>query len=170
MKRFICVIAVLVVFLQLMVVGVYAYGNEYPAYSTVSGGAWVECNTILGRGVLIIPVDYLNQSLGFTGSGYKLLNCMNSTINGIFICQNGTQYTVRATRFNYIEYVSSTGGGGTTYSDLNISTIYNTNMEFVDYTELGRGEKTEKPSVEVLLIGLAVILLFVMTVKGMRVR
>lgn len=108
------------------------YGATYPDYVPQSSACFVECNTSLGKGALVFPVNYKEDCIGFYGSsGSDLMNCTSSTISGQFILTNGTTYTVRASGFSKFQYQTQDGYYNN-YTDLNISQIQNTNVQFKD--------------------------------------
>lgn len=119
-------------FIASSVFPVYAadYGAAYPSYVNQSGGSFIECQTNLGRGTIIIPVTYQSGYIGFSGSGYNVMNISNSSISGQFVLQNGTSYTCRASGFSTFQYY--TDGSWGQYVDLTVSRIYNTNVQFTD--------------------------------------
>ena len=45
------------------------YSTEYPSYVPISGGAYIEVQSTLGRGSLVFPNQYQNNTFGFSGSG-----------------------------------------------------------------------------------------------------
>lgn len=121
-------------FIVLSVFPVYAaeYGAMYPDYVPQSSVCFVECNTSLGKGALLFPVNYKFDCIGFSGkSGSDLLNLTSGTVSGQFILTNGTVYSVRAQSFSKFQYQNQ-GTGYNNYSDLNISQIYNTNVQLSD--------------------------------------
>lgn len=115
-----------------------SWGRDYPSYVDQSAAAFIECQTVLGKGSIILPLNYQENTIGFYGSGNNLCNLLSSTVNGIFVTESGNQYTVRATRNNYFEY-STSSGYSTYYTDLNVTQIYNSNVQIYDFTGSGRG-------------------------------
>ena len=121
-------------FIALSVFPVYAaeYGATYPDYVKQSSACFVECDTSLGKGALVFPVNYKKDCIGFYGkSGTDLMNCTSNTISGQFVLTNGTTYSVRAQGFGKFQYHTQDGYYNN-YTDLNISQIYNTNVQFMD--------------------------------------
>ena len=166
------VLSVLLVLLlcSAFVVSASAVGGDYPVYSPVSGGAFVECQTVLGRGVLVLPINYRSESIGFIGTGNSLCNLLSSTINGYFYTEAGVQYVVRATRQAVFEY-STVSGYQTYYTDLDVTQIYNTNVELVDYS----GSRSYKPydiyeSVVIILLTVLMILSFLSMFSNLLIR
>ena len=54
------------------------YSTEYPSYVPISGGAYIEVQSTLGRGSLVFPNQYQNNTFGFSGSGLNLCNITHS--------------------------------------------------------------------------------------------
>lgn len=107
------------------------YGKQYPAYLKQSAGCFIECQTNLGKGTIVIPRNYQYDFIGFSGSGSNIMNLQSSSISGQFVLENGTSYDVRASGFSTFQYYSNSGNWGS-YYDLTVSKIYNTNVQFTD--------------------------------------
>lgn len=107
------------------------YGKQYPAYLNQSAACFVECQTNLGKGTIVIPCNYQYEYIGFSGSGSNLMNLQSSSISGQFVLENGTSYEVRASGFSTFQYYNNSGNWGS-YYDLTVSQIYNTNVQFTD--------------------------------------
>ena len=60
-----------------------------------------------------------------------MFNITSSTISGQFVLTNGTTYNVRAQGFSKFQYQTQDGYYNN-YTDLNISQIHNTNVQFSD--------------------------------------
>ena len=121
-------------FIVLSAFPVYAaeYGVTYPDYVPQSSVCFVECDSVLGKGALVFPVNYKKDCIGFYGSiGTDLMNCTSNTISGQFILTNCTTYTIRSSGFGKFQYQSQDGYYNN-YYDLNISKIHNTNVQFSD--------------------------------------
>lgn len=106
------------------------YGNQYPGYVNQSGGCFVECQTNLGKGSIIFAINYQEDTIGFYGTGNNLMNISNSAVSGYFVSENGTTYDIRASGFSTFQYYTGNNWGG--YTDLTVSQIYNTNVQFTD--------------------------------------
>lgn len=106
------------------------YGDTYPDYVNQSGASFIECQTNLGRGAIVIPINYQCDSIGFSGKQYNPMNITSGTINGYFVLQNGRTYNVTASAFSTFQYRNDTGYYQ--WSDLTVSKIYNTNIQLVD--------------------------------------
>ena len=106
------------------------YGDTYPDYVNQSGASFIECQTNLGRGAIVIPLNYQFDTIGFSGKQYNPMNITSGTINGYFVLQNGKTYNVTASAFSTFQYRNDTGYYQ--WSDLTVSKIYNTNIQLVD--------------------------------------
>lgn len=118
------------------------YGQDFPTYIPYSGGAYCEVLSTLGRGSIIVQDTYKTGYFGFSGSGYSLCNLSNVSITGKYIAQNGSEYSCRFSSFSTAQYYYESG---TTreWRDLNITSIYNTNIEFIDYTDNDRANQLD---------------------------
>ena len=137
------------------------YSTEYPSYVPISGGAYIEVQSTLGRGSLVFPNQYQNNTFGFSGSGLNLCNITYSTVSGYFYSASGSPVQVRFQRYNTLEYYYENGSWGNEWRPVTISAIYNTNVRFIDNTTLTRaqegpifddGQRTMIPLVIVLLL------------------
>lgn len=107
------------------------YGRQYPAYLKQSAGCFIECQTNLGKGSIVLPRNYQYEYIGFSSSGSNVMNLQSSSISGQLVLENGTSYDVRASGFSTFQYYSNNGNWGS-YYDLTVSQIYNTNVQFTD--------------------------------------
>ena len=142
-----------------------SYGKDYPPYLEQSASCFIECQTQLGRGTVVLPIDYCSDSLGFYGGNNQLMNITNSTISGYFVLSNGTTYDLRFSAFFTPQYYQQDSWQGR-YYDLNVSQIYNTNCFLLDYTENDRqtdGLDWKSSQVWFVVIGLAVVLFIIST-------
>lgn len=113
------------------------YGYTFPNYVQYSGGCYIEVNSSIGKGTIVCPITYQNNTFSFRNrTGYNVLNCTNSTVSGYFITAGGTQYTLRFTAFNTAEVRLSTTTS--TYTALTVNNILNTNVNFMDNTDSER--------------------------------
>lgn len=126
-------VALIGVFIMSLCFPVYAeeYGAQYPSYVNQSGGCFIECQTNLGKGTLILPVNYCKDTFGFSGEHYNVMNITNGTVSGYFVLENGTSYNARASSFSTFQYQSNEDYYSRWY-DLTVSKIYNTNTQFTD--------------------------------------
>ncbi len=126
-------VALIGVFIMSLCFPVYAeeYGAQYPSYVNQSGGCFIECQSNLGKGTLILPMNYCKDTFGFSGQHYNVMNITNSTVSGYFVLENGTTYNARASSFNTFQYQSNDDYYSRWY-DLTVSKIYNTNAQFID--------------------------------------
>lgn len=113
------------------------YGKDYPSYVKYSGGAYIEVQSAIGRGTIVLQDSYKSGFIGFTGDKYYLCNLSNSTLTGRFILTNGTEYTCRFSAFEAPQY-QYRNGVTNEWRYLNTTQIYNTNCEFIDNTSLER--------------------------------
>ena len=73
-KKIIFIVSLLLALSIPSVVYAEEYGNTYPAYVPVSGGAYIEVQCALGRGTLVFAREYKDGYFGFYGSGYSPAN------------------------------------------------------------------------------------------------
>ncbi len=144
------------------------YSTEYPSYVPISGGAYIEVQSSLGRGTLVFPNQYQNDTFGFSGSGLNLCNITYSTVSGYFYPASGSPVQVRFQRYSTLEYYYENGSWGNEWRPVTTSAIYNTNVRFIDNTALTRaqegpvftdGDKVYIPML-VLLIGVFLVACF----------
>lgn len=147
-----------------------SYDRDFPAYVPVSGGAWAEVNTSQGVATVVVPGDYIADSLGFTGTGYQLASVINTTINGTIYAQDQFGYygspeslQCRFTRMSglevYAPYRNSYGSTSYEWEELPTTEVLNTNIAFVDDTELDRqNDYYRYDRIEKLLILIFVVL------------
>ena len=119
------------------------YDSSFPEYVPVSGGAWLEAQTSQGRVAVVVPVDYLTDTFGYSGDGYEVVNITASTVSGTIYAQssfsyygNPTSLQCRFARMGTLEvyepYQSSYGSTSYRWTELPTSAVYNTNMDFQD--------------------------------------
>ena len=132
-KCLICSVIFTLLFIGLLCFPTFAaeYGKQYPAYLKQSGGCFIECQTNLGKGSIVLPRNYQYEYIGFSGTGSNVMNIQSSSISGQLVLENGTSYDVRANGFSTFQYYSYSGNWGS-YYDLNVTKIYNTNVQFTD--------------------------------------
>ena len=80
------------------------YGAVYPDYLNQSSACFVECDTSIGKGTIVLPINYKTDTIGFYGSGYDLFNCTSGTLTGQIVFENGSTYTCRASAFSTFQY------------------------------------------------------------------
>lgn len=147
MKKVITFLLVVVCLFSLFAVSVSAqeYADTYPSYAGVSGGAWVEVRTDLGRFTLVLPIEYKQDYLSFDKStGYNLVSVSNSTVSGRAYFQdtvNMANITFRDTqvRFSsfgtlqiYVPYRTGNNTLSWRYEEYDVDEIYATNCDFID--------------------------------------
>lgn len=142
------------------------YGAQYPSYVNQSAGCFIECETNLGKGSIIIPIDFCKDTFGFLGGQYNVMNITNNTVSGYFVLENGTSYNVRASGFSTFQYQSK-DDYYSRYYDLTVSKIYNTNAQFSDKVS-DRGNAIFDLSLsDCLLIIIVLFLLLIPIVLGL---
>lgn len=156
-KRIIKICAVcfisLIICLQFLVYA-SAYFEEYPDYLGIGNCAFVECNSNIGAGVVVLPIECRKDKVSLYQT--NLQNVSDSYISGKFVTYDGTSTDIRAQSLGNFQYTIRSGYN-TEYQDLVITTVTNTNINF------SLAEDTEENTVIVLSkeeqIGLAVFLI-----------
>lgn len=157
-----CSVICILLFTVLLCFPVYAaeYGEQYPNYVNQSGGCFIECQTNLGKGALILPVNYCKETIGFSGAQYNVMNVTNSTVSGYFVLENGTSYNARASSFSTFQYQSNEDYYSR-YYDITVSKIYNTNCYFVDYQGERQNSKYDFSNNEIISVICLVFLILI---------
>lgn len=172
MSKKIIVFIISLMCLILVPISAYAqeYGSEYPDYIDYSGGAYIEVQSTLGRGTFVLQDTYKSGFIGFFGTGYNICNLSSSTVNGKFVSTDGDIYDVRFSSYSIPQYYY-TSGMNREWRNIYTTEIYNTNCEFIDETDLERGNLIDvfdndifSYSIVCLLI-LVVILLIALLIK-----
>ena len=119
-----------------------SYDTTYPDYVPVSGGAWMEVETAQGTACVVLPADFVEDTFGFSGSGYNVVNLTNSTVTGNIYSkgtfnfyQNPNALQCRFSRFGTLEvYEPYATNYGTNYrwTGFPIRSIKATNIGFSD--------------------------------------
>ena len=161
----VCVCIISFVILLIFHITPYAYSNQYPSYLGSEYCAYIECNTNLGRGALIIPVNYQYDYLSIENG--QIINLGTSTISTRFILQNGTVYDVRCQYLNHFEY-RYTSGYQILYADINITKIYNTNCNINSYTSSAYDRVYNFSTYEIIVICSLFTILFIEFGKLLR--
>lgn len=140
----------------------YTYGSVYPDYLPSVGLKYVEVQSSLGRGSVIVSSSIPDTSLALSSVNNNLYNTTGSNISGIFRLSNGTDYTIRFTSYSYPEY-ATTSGYNTVWTALTVSEIYNTNFKFVDYKNMNKQNDTffVTDNVQRLYISLFIVVIIV---------
>lgn len=107
------------------------YSTEFPSYVPISGGAFFEVESSLGKITFICPNNYKNNYFGFSGSGNNICNVTNSTVTGYIYTASGTSYQARFTSLGTLEYRINSSSYYE-YRDVTITKILNTNVNFID--------------------------------------
>lgn len=126
-------IAVILTVISAMPVFSIYYSDDYPDYIPFVGGKYIEVNTSLGVGSIIISSSVPDKYLSVGRNNSYIYNTSSSTVNGVFRLRNGTDYSIRFPAFDVAQYYTS-GSYNPTYTTLTITQILNTNIEFLDYS------------------------------------
>lgn len=113
------------------------YSSTYPDIFNSGGPLWVYCN-IEGMGDYCIVVDPNTnvQAFGFDApTGYNLINNTGSTIYGrAYSVNSSTGYNARWASFYKLQLqTGTTSYGQTAWEDYNITKIYGTTFNLIDY-------------------------------------
>lgn len=107
--------------------------NEYPSGAPLSGGVYMEVNTSQ-LGTIIIYVPVANQYRSFTtNTSGDPINITGSTITGYSYA--GDDYYIRWNSFGQAQYRLVESSYGQSYVNLDIISIDNTNIVFVEGNE-----------------------------------
>ena len=154
--------------------GALQYNDYYPSYIPFVGAAYVEVNSSLGQGSIVISSTQKQNYLSIGSGSSNIYNCSSSTVSGVFRTAQGVDYNIRATAFNSFQY-AVTNGYQTIYEPLNVTQILSTNIEFVDYSGQNKqndnfyfGSVLEKATFIISLLGFLslILLLFILLVRG----
>ena len=105
-----------------------AYSEAYPEYLDNYNCAFIECDCNLGNGTLVLPIKCRENVISQTKQG-QFFNLSESTVNGYFILNNGTKYTVRGSSLENFKY-SRQQGYQNIWQDITFKNILNTNIRF----------------------------------------
>ena len=135
-KRIIKICAVcfisLIICLQFLVYA-SAYSEDYPDYLDIGNCAFIECNTNIGAGTFVFPLDCREDKISYFNS--YLQNVTGSYISGKFILYDNTVYDVRAQNLSNFQYIYK-NGYNTEYRDISVNSITNTNIKKLKKQEL----------------------------------
>ena len=165
-KKILCTFIILFVILSIFHITCFAYSNVFPDYLGIEYCAYIEVNTNLGKGAIIIPSNYQYDYLTIDSNG-QIINLNSSTISTRFILQNGTQYDVRAQSLSNFQY-RYTSGYQTLYDDINISTIYNTNCNINSYISNSYDRVYHFTTFEIIVICCLFTILFILFGKELK--
>lgn len=121
----VCFICFIICFQSLVYAS--AYSEDYPDYLDIGNCAFIECNTNIGAGTFVFPIECRKDKISFYNS--YLQNVTGSYISGKFILYNNTVYDVRGQNLSNFQYIYKTGYN-TEYRDITINSITNTNIKF----------------------------------------
>lgn len=121
----ICFICFIICFQSLVYAS--AYSEDYPDYLNIGNCAFIECNTNIGAGTFVFPIECRENKISLYNS--YLQNVTGSSIYGKFILYNNTVYDVRGKNLSNFQYVYNTGFNSE-YRDITVNSITNTNIKF----------------------------------------
>lgn len=104
-----------------------AYSEDYPDYLDIGNCAFIECNTNIGAGTFVFPIECRENKISFYNS--YIQNVTGSYISGKFILYDNTVYDVRGQNLSNFQYIYKSGYN-TEYRDISINSITNTNINF----------------------------------------
>lgn len=104
-----------------------AYSEDYPDYLSIGNCAFIECNTNIGAGTFVFPIECRENKISFYNS--YLQNVTGSYISGKFILYDNTVYDVRGQGLSNFQYIYK-NGYNTEYRDISVNSITNTNIKF----------------------------------------
>ena len=120
----------------------YSYTNDYPVYLPYVGAKYVEIqSSSLGKCTIVLSASVPDSYISIGISNNNLYNNTSSTLYGMVRTVNGTDYSVRFSAFSTPEYYTA-GSYNPTYSPINCTQIYNTNIKFVDYNDTNKQNDT----------------------------
>jgi len=166
------------------------YADDFPAYVTITGSAWLEVQTPQGRTCIVVPVGYIRDTFGFSGQiGYNVANTTTATVSGDIY--HATQFTYygnpsviqcRFTRMNTLEVNEPYWTGVTTayrWISLPVTAIHGTNIALMDdagdrQNDFYRYSQDQQISIIILvmetMIFLILILFVVIDFRRLRVK
>ena len=116
----------------------YSYTNDYPVYLPYVGAKYVEIqSSSLGKCTIVLSASVPDSYISIGTSNNNLYNNTSSTLYGMVRTINGTDYSIRFPAFSTAEYYTA-GSYNPTYSPINCTQIYNTNIRFVDYNDTNK--------------------------------
>lgn len=121
----ICFIS-LIICLQSLICS-FAYSEDYPDYLNIGNCAFIECNTSIGAGTFVFPIECRENKICFYNS--YLQNVTGSNIYGNFIKYDGTTYEIRGQDLSNFQYLYRTNYVNE-YRDISVNSITNTNIKF----------------------------------------
>lgn len=104
-----------------------AYSEDYPDYLTIGNCSFIECNTSIGSGTFIFPIECRENKISYYNS--YLQNVTGSNIYGNFIKYDGTIYEIRGQDLSNFQYLYRTNYVNE-YRDISVNSITNTNIKF----------------------------------------
>ena len=102
--------------------------NVYPPSAPLAGGVYMQVDTQqLGELIIYVPVSYQFKSFTFAANTETPVNITSSTISGY--TYSSTDYQIRWASFGQCQYRPYSGSYS--YTDLDITSVLNTNIVFV---------------------------------------
>lgn len=121
----ICFICFIICFQSLVYAS--AYSEDYPDYLDIGNCAFIECNTNIGVGTFVFPIECRENKISLYNS--YLQNVTGSNIYGKFIKYDGTTYEIRGQDLSNFQYLYRTNYVNE-YRDISLNSITNTNIKF----------------------------------------
>lgn len=117
----------------------------------LAGGYYITGDSSMGKGLTFyVPSDYAAGCLTYDESG----NLFNLTSSSIYLyCPDYPEYTIYASRFSGFQYRSGSGVG-TSYQDLRLRNVTDTNVEILEDSP-----SRALSSTQILVLILAVIVI-----------
>lgn len=97
-----------------------------------TGGCFMAVNTNYGTGVIMLPETYKKDTIGFLKNTSRPVNLTAGQVSGYWI-MGGTTYTLRIRSLAEPEYYYYNGSSWT-WRTLTVSSMTDTNIEFLDET------------------------------------
>lgn len=123
----------------------------------LQGGYYMDARTNLGSVRIYVPVNYAKGSFTYDSSG-EPVNITSSTISGYFV-RNGSLYSVRFASMGGITYRLA-DGSGYSWSDLSVSSVDDTNIQFFTVNPPLYGFSELFPYILTFCLGVVVLCLF----------
>lgn len=142
-----------------------AYSNQYPEYLNYADCAYIEINSNLGIGSVVIPHNYQFEYLTIYNDN-TIANIGTNTISGYFISQNGTSRQIRITSLGTLQYYYSQGYQ-TYYEDLTFSEILNTNINLNSVSSSAYDKVFNFSTYEILMLVMCALYMFCVPVVKM---
>ena len=136
----------------------YAYSNVYPEYLKYADCAYIEINSNLGVGCIVVPINYQFDNLTIYNN--SIANIGSGTITGYFIGSNGTTRQIRIQSLSTVQYYY-TQGYQTYYEDLTFTSILNTNVNLNSVSSQSQDKVYNFTTPQIVIVVLLCFILFV---------